>query len=185
MFSFFFPKDSYLGALRLFLRVQAAASASPLIFRRRLGYVRWISISRDPRGAQDFDWVALPGSIFFSRNSIAPTRPRFDFIYTKSSGRRGLSFRYTKNVLRRRLDFIYTRNAARRRLNFIYTKNWVGKMMEKQWFIEKIFRAARAHFLKNFFVSCVMGGRSDQKLQFSKWKRGFAMEQKFSISVTN
>ena len=75
-----------------------------------------------------------------------------DFIYTKNSGRRGLSFRYTKNVVRRRLDFIYTKNAARRRLNYIYTKNWVGKMMEKQWFIEKIFRAARAHFLKNFFV---------------------------------
>ena len=55
-----FPKRFYLGALRLFLRVQAAASASPLIFRRRLGYVRWISISRDPRGAQDFGWVALP-----------------------------------------------------------------------------------------------------------------------------
>ena len=40
MVTIFFPKDSYLGALRLFLRVQAAASASPLIFRRRLGYVR-------------------------------------------------------------------------------------------------------------------------------------------------
>ena len=79
-----FPKDSYLGALRLFLRVQAAASASPLIFRRRLGYVRWISISRDPRGAQDFDWVALPG-FFCARasNAIAPTRPRFDFLYTE------------------------------------------------------------------------------------------------------
>ena len=57
-----------------------------------------------------------------SRNSLAATRPRSDFIYTKSSGRRGLSFRYTKNVVRRRLDFIYTRNAARRRFNFIYTE---------------------------------------------------------------
>ena len=73
---FFFPKDSYLGALRLFLRVQAAASASPLIFRRRLGYVRWISISRDPRGAQDFDWVALPCALSLARNSLAATRPR-------------------------------------------------------------------------------------------------------------
>ena len=81
-----FPKDSYLGELRLFLRVQAAASASPLIFRRRLGYVRWISISRDPRGAQDFDWVALPG--FWSRNSLAATRPRVDFIYTEMAARR-------------------------------------------------------------------------------------------------
>ena len=75
-----------------------------------------------------------------------------DFIYTKNSGRRGLSFRYTKNVVRRRFDFIYTKNAARRRLNYIYTKNLVRKMMEKQWLFEKIFRAARAEFVKNVFV---------------------------------
>ena len=66
-----------------------------------------------------------------------------DFIYTKNSGRRGLSFRYTKNVVRRRLDFIYTKNAVRRRLDFIYTKNLGGKIMEKQWFIQK-FSALRA-----------------------------------------
>ena len=74
------------------------------------------------------------------------------FIYTKNSGRRGLSFRYTKNVVRRRLDFIYTKNAARRRLNYIYTKNLVRKMMEKQWLFGKFFRAARADFVKNVFV---------------------------------
>ena len=74
-----------------------------------------------------------------------------DFIYTKNSGRRGLSFRYTKNVVRRRLDFIYTKNAARRRLNYIYTKNLVRKMMGKEWLFEKIFRAARADLL-NIYV---------------------------------
>ena len=107
----FFPKDFYLGALRLFLRVQAAASASPLIFRRRLGYVRWISISRDPRGAQDFDWVALPCNVYLCRNSLAATRPRLDSIYTEMAARR-------------RFDFIYTEIAARRRFEFYLHRDW-------------------------------------------------------------
>ena len=50
------------------------------------------------------------------------------------------------------LDFIYTKNAARRRLNYIYKKNLVKKIMEKQWLIENVFRAARADFVKNVFV---------------------------------
>ena len=92
--------------------MQAAASASPLIFRRRLGYVRWISISRDPRGAQDFGWVALPcARNSLARNSIAPTRPRFDFIYTEMAARR-------------RFDFIYTEMAARRRFEFYLHRDW-------------------------------------------------------------
>ena len=56
----FFPKDSYLGALRLFLRM-----CRQLQMIRRLGYVRQVMIGGDARGAQDFGRVVLPG----------PTRP--------------------------------------------------------------------------------------------------------------
>ena len=54
---FFFPKDYYLGALRLFLRVHAAASASRLHFFRRLDYTGQVTIGGDPRGADDLGRV--------------------------------------------------------------------------------------------------------------------------------
>ena len=46
-----------------------------------------------------------------SRNSIAATRPRFDFIYTEMAARR-------------RFDFIYTEMAARRRFEFYLHRDW-------------------------------------------------------------
>ena len=54
------------------------------------------------------------------------------------------------------LDFIYTKNAARRRLNYIYTKNLVGKIMEKQWFIQNIFRAARGNLLRTILYTSML-----------------------------
>ena len=71
----FFPKDSYLGALRLFLRVQAAASSSRSIFRR-LGYVGQVSIGRDPRDPTACDRAVIfqpPTSL--TPTSLTPTFP--------------------------------------------------------------------------------------------------------------
>ena len=73
----FFPKRFLSWGFKTLFASASSCQCKPPHFRRRLGYVRWISISRDPRGAQDFDWVALPGAI--ARNSLAPTRPYHPF----------------------------------------------------------------------------------------------------------
>ena len=84
---FFFPKDSYLGALRLFLRVQAAASASPLIF------VAGWAMSGESRSAEILGAHKILTELLCpSRNSLAPTRPRFDFIYTEMAALRKIEF---------------------------------------------------------------------------------------------
>ena len=81
----FFPKDFYLGALRLFLRVQAAASASRLIFRRRLGYVGWISISRDPRGRTRF-WLSCSALLARSRSQFSSSHSAEIWFYLHRDG---------------------------------------------------------------------------------------------------
>ena len=148
----FFPKRFLSWGVKTLFASASSCQCKPPHFSSPAGLCP-VNLDQPRSSGRTRFWLSCSACNSIARNSIAATRPRFDFIYTKSYGRRGLSFRYTKNVVRRRLDFIYTKNAARRRLNFIYTKNWVGKIMEKQqWFIQKIFRAARAHFLKNFFV---------------------------------
>ena len=61
--------------------------------------------------------------------------------------RHGSDFIYTKNSARWRSDFPYTKNSARWRYDFIYTKNFLREIVTNQWYIWKIFRAARANLL--------------------------------------
>ena len=150
---FFFPKDSYLGALRLFLWVQAAVSGSGCRCRstvfRRLGYVGALRIGGDPHGAQDSARVVFPGTHYTHTRGGQIYNPhaarRWDFTYTKNSARPGSDFTYTKNSARPRLDLSYTKNSARLRSDFTYTKN-LGRTIvdclflasEKSWKIKDI-----------------------------------------------
>ena len=110
----FFPKDSYLGALRLFLRM-----CRQLQMIRRLGYVRHIMIGGDARGAPDFGRVVLPGparphSLTFTHFSLAPTF-RDWILSTQRMPVRGDWILPTQRTLRGGgLHFIYTTNVWRK-----------------------------------------------------------------------
>ena len=114
--TFFSQKILYLGALRLFLRM-----CRQLQMIRRLGYVRQVMIGGDPRGAQDFGRVVLPG----------PTRP-----HTRRARRFSLAPTFRDWILSTqrmpvRGDWILptqrtVRGGGR---HFIYTKNVWRKIM--------------------------------------------------------
>ena len=129
----FFPKYSYLGALRLFLRM-----CRQLEMIRRLGYVRHIMIGGDARGAPDFGRVVLPG----------PTRPHTHThtLFSGSPTRDWILFTQRMQV---RGDWILPTQRTLRGggRHFIYTKNVWRKIMWKQWYKQK-FSALRAPICK-------------------------------------
>ena len=95
----FFPKDSYLGVLRLFLWVLEVARI------RRLGSVGEVSAPAEELCGPDFlqIWVVPPAA-----REEFPRTSGSDCIYAEIADARGSDFIYTEIADARRSDFIYT-----------------------------------------------------------------------------
>ena len=109
----FFPKDSYLGALRLFLRVQAAASASPPQFSSPAGQCR-VNLDRPGSSGRTRFWPSCSALRQISRNSLAATPSRSDFIYTEMVARRRFEFYLHRDGCAAAIRVLSTQRLVRR-----------------------------------------------------------------------
>ena len=83
--------------------------------------------------------------------SIIPTRPGDGILPTQRISRGRDRILATQRIdARPRLDLSYTKNSARLRSDFTYTKNLGRTIVKNQRCRAKLFRAARANFVKNF-----------------------------------